>query len=790
MRKLFTITIAILLSANVWAQSPQKMSYQAIIRDAGKNLVTSHSIGMRISILQNSASGTALYTETQTASTNANGLVTLEIGTGTTSDDFSAINWANGPYFIKTETDPSGGAIYSISGTSELLSVPYALHAKTAESISGGITETDPVFMASPANGISSTQLTNWNTAYGWGNHAAAGYLTSFSEVDPKVGINTSGYSPKWNGSALVTGAIYQDATGSVGIGTTNLLAKLDINGAVKITDGTQGLNKVLTSDANGLASWQSTGATAWSLLGNAATIDGANFIGTTDNVALNFKVNNQLAGRIDPTLQNTFLGYQAGNVNTNIANTGIGYQALYANTSGIGNTAIGNRSLYINTTGPSNTACGSSALQNNNGGWNTAYGSQTLQNNTTGSWNSANGTQALLDNTTGNNNTASGIGALRSNATGSSNTASGMYALFNNVTGNNGVAIGYYSQFYANNTATAYDNTNTSVGYQSLMGSTNPSANTGTDNTAVGRDALYSNTTGFGNTVNGVNALRLNTTGFNNTSSGMNTLMSNTTGSANTAIGHSTLTSNTSGGANTAIGYLALYYNTTGSENTANGRVALHFNTTGDQNTATGSCANYQNTTGRNNTADGYAALASNTSGNYNTAIGSLAGNLNISGSSNVFLGNEAGYNETGSNKLYIANSRTNPPLIYGDFSSGNVGFGTTSPGAKLEVNGQIKITGGTSSQFLKADGSVDANTYITAVREVADEFSATVSQTVFSLTQAPSANSKVKMYINGVRISNTAYSNTGTTLTYVSANNGSYALSAGDRIQFDYSY
>src|SRR5664279_692004 len=95
---------------------------------------------------------------------------------------------------------------------------------------------------------------------------------------------------------------------------------------------------------------------------------------------------------------------------------------------------------------------------------------------------------------------------------------------------------------------------------------------------------------------------------------------------------------------------------------------------------------------------------------------------------------------------------------------------------------------SGGTSSQFLMADGSV--STGAAAVREVADEFSATASQTGFTLTQTPSVNSKVKMYVNGIRISNTAYSISGTTLTYNAVNNGSYALTAGDRIQFDYYY
>ena len=138
MKKIFTFLAAVLLTASVFAQSPEKMSYQAVIRDATDSLVASQTTGMQISILQGSASGNAVYVETQTPTTNANGLVSLEIGTGTTSDDFSAIDWGNGPYFIKTETDPAGGTDYTITGTSQLLSVPYALHAKTADSISGG----------------------------------------------------------------------------------------------------------------------------------------------------------------------------------------------------------------------------------------------------------------------------------------------------------------------------------------------------------------------------------------------------------------------------------------------------------------------------------------------------------------------------------------------------------------------------------------------------------------------------------------------------------------------------
>jgi len=198
MRKLFTILVAVLLTATVWAQSPEKMSYQAVIRDASDNLITDTQIGMQISILQGSASGTAVYVETQVPTTNANGLVSLEIGAGTVeSGDFATIDWANGPYFIKTETAVEAPlTTYTITGTSQLLSVPYALHAKTAESVTGGITETDPVYSAwDKTTGISITE----SQISDLGNYIE-------TETDPSVPIGTQiGEMQYWNGTAWVT---------------------------------------------------------------------------------------------------------------------------------------------------------------------------------------------------------------------------------------------------------------------------------------------------------------------------------------------------------------------------------------------------------------------------------------------------------------------------------------------------------------------------------------------------------------------------------------------------------
>ncbi len=145
MRKLFTFFAAVLLTASVFAQAPEKMSYQAVIRNSSDALVTNTQIGMQISILQGSASGTSVYVETQTPTTNANGLVSIEIGAGTVvSGDFTTIDWANGTYFIKTETAVRAPLTsYTITGTSQLLSVPYALFAKNS---SGWSTNGDSVF--------------------------------------------------------------------------------------------------------------------------------------------------------------------------------------------------------------------------------------------------------------------------------------------------------------------------------------------------------------------------------------------------------------------------------------------------------------------------------------------------------------------------------------------------------------------------------------------------------------------------------------------------------------------
>ena len=133
MKKLFSTIFLLLIALCLFAQAPQKMNYQAVVRNANNSLVANQSVSARISILRGSATGAFVYSETHTVTTNANGLMTIEIGSGNaTIGYFAQIDWANGPYFIQSEIDPEGGINYSVTSTQQLLSVPYALYAGSA----------------------------------------------------------------------------------------------------------------------------------------------------------------------------------------------------------------------------------------------------------------------------------------------------------------------------------------------------------------------------------------------------------------------------------------------------------------------------------------------------------------------------------------------------------------------------------------------------------------------------------------------------------------------------------
>ncbi|MCK8142446.1 hypothetical protein MW871_11135 [Flavobacterium sp. I-SCBP12n] len=224
---------------------------------------------------------------------------------------------------------------------------------------------------------------------------------------------------------------------------------------------------------------------------------------------------------------------------------------------------------------------------------------------------------------------------------------------------------------------------------------------------------------------------------------------------------------------------------------NTAIGLGALQ-NNAGYANTAVGRAALPANADGNGNTAYGYLSLGNNVSGNNNVAIGSQALLLNTNGSENTVIGHNADVSVDGiSNSIAIgfeAIVTTSNTIQLGNSNIENVKTtGTLTSGAITYTN-----TDGTTGQVLSTNGA-GTTVWVNAAHEITDaseEILSTLSQTTFTLSQIPSTKSKVKMYVNGIRISNTAYSVTNDVLTYIPANNGNAILSDTDRIQFDYFY
>lgn len=464
--KKIVYTISFLLLAG-WAkaQAPNAMSYQAVIRNSSNTLVVNSPIGTRVSILQGSPSGTSVYSETHDATTNANGLLSLEIGTGVVvSGDFTTIDWANGPYFIQTETDPTGGSSYTITGTSSMMSVPYALYAKTSGSstpgpqgpqgiqgIQGlqgpaGTNGTNGVGITSTVNNGDGTFTFTYNDGSTFTTSNLTGATGATGATGPQGPIGLTGATGPMgpqgpagtNGTNGLDGATGPQgpigltgatgAQGPVGPAGTN-----GTNGAGVPVGGTTGqvLSKINGTDFN--TQWVTPVSTdAWKLTGNTGTNPATHFIGNFDDVNLIFKVNNVQSGFIsaNTTNYNTSFGYSSGTNNLNFGNTSIGYKALSIGNGG-GTTAIGAGALENSTQGFETVALGNRAGQNANGSANVLIGKDAMNSGAT-----------VLSNT-GNSNVVIGHTALRNNVTGSDNVVIGRSALFNGDNHNQVTAIG-----------------------------------------------------------------------------------------------------------------------------------------------------------------------------------------------------------------------------------------------------------------------------------------------------------------------------------------------------------
>ncbi|MBL0183490.1 MAG: tail fiber domain-containing protein [Chitinophagaceae bacterium] len=406
----------------------------------------------------------------------------------------------------------------------------------------------------------------------------------------------------------------------------------------------------------------------AWKRNGNAGTNPATHFIGTTDNRALNFRVNNIKSGLIDNVSYNSSLGFSGFlNNSSGTHNTAIGFQSMTSNTIGNYNTAVGAFSFYSNTTGIRNTAMGTSALYFNNANDNTAVGYESLNQSSS---------------TAAKNNTAVGANSSRQNISGTANTAIGDSAGYLSTTASYNVLIGKNAgrdNLGSWTTIIGIDagpkNTaNGSVFVGSSAGMKNTS---GSGNTFVGDNAGRDVVTGSGNSFLGSYAGQLNT-GSNNTFIGSSGGYSNTFGTENSFVGRSAGFANSSGNNNTFMGSFAGNLNSTGSDNSFYGKSAGANNLTGYNNVFSGSQAGISNSTGYNNIAIGYKAMEDNSTGYSNTFVGMNAGNNNITGSGNSFFGDNTGAAMRSSNANALFGSYTMG--FYCDTCSYNSAFGVNA--------------------------------------------------------------------------------------------------------------
>ena len=528
-------------------------------------------------------------------------------------------------------------------------------------------------------------------------------------------------------------------------------LARLDVRGAsgltLRVDDGNATASDVWTATDNlGNGQWSPpvTSGTAWQILGNASTIDGTHFIGTTDNIPLNIKVNNQKAGRIDNTLNNSFFGYQAGNVeSTGQNNVAIGSQAMLLHTGGDGNTVLGWSALSSSVSGVANTAVGGAALlTNSSGASNTAIGSGALTTNTTGSNNTALGAGADVSVNSLTNATAIGAGAVVS----ASNSMS-----LGDISPATSVGIGTTAPASLFHVAGTTRFGLASTTNASLIFNNSTNANTVTVNSGA-TSASYALTLptaqGAANTVplnNGSGVLS-----WTSISSVGWALLGNSGTSASTNFIGTTddvplvfKVNNQKSGRidntlqNTFLGYLAGNAVTTSTNNVGIGTGALSTITTdgaGSNNTAIGISALTLTTSGISNVAVGASSMLTNTTGGTNTALGRYSLYTNSTGSGNVGLGYYAGFYETASNAFYIDNQdRTNlatqktNSLLYGTFNA-------TPASQALMVNAVLSTSqvGNSAGNVLTTNGTQTLTNKRITQRVVSASTSYTITPTI----------------------------------------------------------
>ena len=514
MKRILTIAIAIFMAFGASAQAPEQFSYQAVIRDAQGDLVSKQSVTVNISILEGNSTGTTVFEEEHTVTTNDNGLATLIIGNGlNTLGDIASVSWGDNAYYLKIETDPEGGNNFSITATTQLLSVPYALYANEAGSGSGALEEitegpntgyrivgrdtanygdigdnaVDLSYssLASTTNGASG----DYSTAMGFRTSASGGVSTAMGGLTTASGDESTAMGGETEASGDNSTAMGYGTTASGGVSTA-------------MGNGTTASGGVSTAmgfytDASGDYSTAMGDRTIAS--GDYSTAMGDRTIASGDySTAMVFRTtasgdySTAMGGETEASGDySTAMGNNttaSGNFSTAMGD--------FTTASGVGSTAMG-----YNTTASGQESTAMGALTTASGNYSTATGIST----------SASGTSSTV---MGNSTTASGT---TSTAMGLSTTASGNYS----------TAMGYNTE--------ASGATSTAMGYDARA-SGDISTAMGTSTRASGD---FSTATGISTSASGnySTAMGYNTEASGNYSTAMGTITT-ASGVESTAMG------------------------------------------------------------------------------------------------------------------------------------------------------------------------------------------------------------------------------------------------------------
>lgn len=659
----------------VKAQAPQQFNYQGAARNANGTALANKNIALRISILDGSSTGTVQYSEIRNVTTNALGLYALAIGAAGASSvngTIAGVTWASGLKFVKVEIDPDNGTNFSLAGTAQLLSVPYALYAANGPTGAKG----DPG-VAGPA-----------------GAQGIAGPQGPVGATGAQGPIGLTGAAGA-QGAVGATGP--QGAKGDIGAtGATGLQGLQGIPG-IKGDKGDKGdvgpvgpSTGVAGGDLTGnypnptLANLQGKTLNATSPANNQVLLfDGAAWKPVTLDVS-------QLSGA--KALTSADLSISANGATALLKDVVIDIKAGAVSTLKLADGAV--TSVKIGSKEVKNININDAAvntLQLADGSVSTpkladaAVTSVKIGNKEVKNINIddlAVNTLQLADGSVTTPKLADASVTVAKLTTDGVSDANKVY-ITNATTGKPELIS---RTLFANANAWALKgNTGSTDQNNNFLGNT--------DDVAINF------------LVNGLKSGRLGNSSENNISYGYKTLTANVSGFYNSAFGREALSVNISGYENSAFGYLVLQRSFSAINNSGFGSQALAINTVGSNNTAIGTHTLMANRTGISNTAIGSLALeASN--GDNNTAIGYAAGSKN-NGAGNVFIGSNAAANSTNANNtLVVANSSTLYPLIAGDFAAN---------GGALTINGTAAASSvayaPANASTLNINGSVAAS-------------------------------------------------------------------------------